>query len=325
LTAGYFVPDAWRESTYLLDLEKSMKLNKSFAFLIESVTVLTLLKATLSVSLTQRNFKRASQKHKENSITLREINYDNSDYLSYGNEIYDTHYYNNNNPIQASYNNNNKEKDSKYSQSSSSSSKKHLFNNYEQYPSNTERQQQEKKEEKVLVDNANSIQTQTNSARMSWNTLVVSVVVVLIIIVLIAIGCGIFMICKKDNPETGPGYSVAVSNRLFKEGTDGNDLPCLNCRLIEMGEMACYTERCPQCGNVPPCRKELYPDEREQRERGKRQQRQQKPNQQQLQNSSTVVTYSAASRDVQNNRTTSGIMTRGEGGYYMQQQNSNMV
>ena len=147
---------------------------------------------------------------------MREINYDNSDYLSYGNEIYDTrNTYNNNNPIQANYNN--KEKDSKYSQASlSSPSKKHLFNNYEQYPSNTERQQQEKKEEKVLVDNANNIQSQTQSARMEWNTLVVSVVVVLIIIVLIAIGCGIFMICKKDNPETGPGYSVAVSNRLFK-------------------------------------------------------------------------------------------------------------
>ena len=47
-----------------------------------------------------------------------------------------------------------------------------------------------------------------------------------------------------------------------QEGTDGSDLPCLNCRLIEMGEMACYTERCPQCGNVPPCRKESYPDVR---------------------------------------------------------------
>ena len=41
---------------------------------------------------------------------------------------------------------------------------------------------------------------------------------------------------------------------------DGKDLPCLNCRLIEMGEMACYTERCPQCGNVPPCRKDIYPE-----------------------------------------------------------------
>ena len=32
-------------------------------------------------------------------------------------------------------------------------------------------------------------------------------------------------------------------------------MPCLNCRLIEMGEMACYQERCPQCHKVPPCKK----------------------------------------------------------------------
>ena len=34
-------------------------------------------------------------------------------------------------------------------------------------------------------------------------------------------------------------------------------MPCLNCRLIEMGEMACYQERCPQCDKVPPCKKLL--------------------------------------------------------------------
>ena len=31
--------------------------------------------------------------------------------------------------------------------------------------------------------------------------------------------------------------------------------PCMNCLLIEMGEMACYQERCPQCGRIPPGRK----------------------------------------------------------------------
>ena len=30
--------------------------------------------------------------------------------------------------------------------------------------------------------------------------------------------------------------------------------PCLNCILIEMGEMACYQDCCPQCGRVPPSR-----------------------------------------------------------------------
>ena len=63
-------------------------------------------------------------------------------------------------------------------------------------------------EEDIKVDNT--------SLNMEFNTMVVCVVVLLIILVLIAIGCGIFMICKKDNPETGLGYSVAISNRLFK-------------------------------------------------------------------------------------------------------------
>ena len=31
--------------------------------------------------------------------------------------------------------------------------------------------------------------------------------------------------------------------------------PCMNCLLIEMGEMACYTERCQECGRIPPGRK----------------------------------------------------------------------
>ena len=33
----------------------------------------------------------------------------------------------------------------------------------------------------------------------------------------------------------------------------------MNCILIEMGEMACYTERCPDCGRVPPGRKKAKP------------------------------------------------------------------
>ena len=35
----------------------------------------------------------------------------------------------------------------------------------------------------------------------------------------------------------------------------------MNCLLIEMGEMACYQERCPQCGRIPPGRKVL-PDKK---------------------------------------------------------------
>ena len=30
----------------------------------------------------------------------------------------------------------------------------------------------------------------------------------------------------------------------------------MNCLLIEMGEMACYQERCPQCGRIPPDRRD---------------------------------------------------------------------
>ena len=49
-------------------------------------------------------------------------------------------------------------------------------------------------------------------------------------------------------------YSVAVSNHLFKDDNAlmKADLPCQNCKLIEMGSMACYTETCPACGKPPP-------------------------------------------------------------------------
>ena len=30
------------------------------------------------------------------------------------------------------------------------------------------------------------------------------------------------------------------------------ELPCMNCKLIEMGSMACYTELCPDCNRPPP-------------------------------------------------------------------------
>ena len=33
----------------------------------------------------------------------------------------------------------------------------------------------------------------------------------------------------------------------------------MNCLLIEMGEMACYQERCPECGRIPPGRKKAKP------------------------------------------------------------------
>ena len=62
----------------------------------------------------------------------------------------------------------------------------------------------------------------------------------------------------------GPAYSISTfflghpvvcndldwnyyeNNEIFLRSLSLKDMPCLNCRLIEMGEMACYTERCSQ-------------------------------------------------------------------------------
>ena len=41
-----------------------------------------------------------------------------------------------------------------------------------------------------------------------------------------------------------------LSNAYFRISKDLP--PCLNCLLIEMGEMACYQERCPECGRIAP-------------------------------------------------------------------------
>lgn len=56
-----------------------------------------------------------------------------------------------------------------------------------------------------------------NDSDFQWT--IVSFAVIFVLISLFAIGCGIYMLCRKDNPdagESGPGYSVAISNRLFK-------------------------------------------------------------------------------------------------------------
>jgi len=74
----------------------------------------------------------------------------------------------------------------------------------------------------------------------------------------------VYKMCRKmpDEEVTDEDYSVAVSNSMFRDDRPGDteqlslkEMPCLNCRLIEMGEMACYTDRCSQCGRVPPGRK----------------------------------------------------------------------
>lgn len=74
----------------------------------------------------------------------------------------------------------------------------------------------------------------------------------------------VYKMCRKIPEEevADEDYSVAVSNSMFRDDRPGDteqlslkEMPCLNCRLIEMGEMACYTDRCSQCGRVPPGRK----------------------------------------------------------------------
>ena len=41
-------------------------------------------------------------------------------------------------------------------------------------------------------------------------------------------------------------WNYYENNEIFLRSLSLKDMPCLNCRLIEMGEMACYTERCSQ-------------------------------------------------------------------------------
>ena len=67
-------------------------------------------------------------------------------------------------------------------------------------------------------------------------------------------GCGMQNMCRRrnesDDDDSSVGYSVAVSNSLLKEESFVSKAqpPCMNCVLIEMGEMVCYSERCPDCG-----------------------------------------------------------------------------
>jgi len=61
---------------------------------------------------------------------------------------------------------------------------------------------------------------------------------------------------RRDDMPVTTKYRVAMSNKLMldlENGTlDPKDMPCLHCKFIEMGEMACYTKTCPECGRPPP-------------------------------------------------------------------------
>jgi len=55
-------------------------------------------------------------------------------------------------------------------------------------------------------------------------------------------------------------YQVAMSNHIFNDDVSLEDLPCMNCLRVEMGERACYTGICDMCGQTPPSLRWMYPD-----------------------------------------------------------------
>jgi len=89
-----------------------------------------------------------------------------------------------------------------------------------------------------------------------WITFLATGIVFGIIIIGVAIWYFCWYLVRRGDQEDGPGYTVAISNRLFKGSfmRSNKELPCQNCLFIEMGEMACYQETCPDCGRVPPSR-----------------------------------------------------------------------
>ena len=66
---------------------------------------------------------------------------------------------------------------------------------------------------------------------------VLVVITCFVVVVLIGVLCGV--LCKIRSRATQK-----------QEGVH-----CYKCQLIDMGEAACYTGICPDCGEVPPSRK----------------------------------------------------------------------
>ena len=138
--------------------------------------------------------------------------------MDYNDNYNNYNYNNNNNHLIGTYGsssksfqtqNQNFDKDSQYS------------NNQYNYPKTQEQKEEnrnarEEDDNENLKDNEESTSTRSGSSIIEGDIMVVIVVVLMTMIVLVAIGCGVYMICKKDNPDSGLGYSVAISNRLFK-------------------------------------------------------------------------------------------------------------
>ena len=67
--------------------------------------------------------------------------------------------------------------------------------------------------------------------------LTVAIIVAIILLVLLITGFIFNRYCK---------------GRIQKLFRRGGKAPCPKCQLIDMGEAACYSGVCPDCGEVPP-------------------------------------------------------------------------
>ena len=57
------------------------------------------------------------------------------------------------------------------------------------------------------------------------------------------------------NPLNSKMFADVLCVRIPKDDEVTLGLPCQNCKLIEMGSMACYGDKCPDCGRPPPGKK----------------------------------------------------------------------
>lgn len=70
---------------------------------------------------------------------------------------------------------------------------------------------------------------------------------------------GSSMSVEAGDPPARLHYQVAVSNHMFNDEVGIDDLACMNCLRVEMGERACYTGVCDMCGETPPSLQWMYP------------------------------------------------------------------
>ena len=50
----------------------------------------------------------------------------------------------------------------------------------------------------------------------------------------------------------GVFFACCCKARMQHLRRGGGRAPCTKCQLIDMGEAACYTGYCPDCGDIPP-------------------------------------------------------------------------